>query len=186
MLINNETIIKDDNPLIRERSEKVEIPLSKEDEELVLSMLKYVKDSTDEELAKKYDLRAAVGISAIQLGIKKKLCAIALKDENGNIMCEYALANARIVSESVEQSYLKSGEGCLSVAKEYEGYVPRHARVKVKAYDVINKKDIELKLKGYLAIIFQHEIDHFSGILFYDHINKANPFYEIPEAFVIE
>lgn len=186
MIINNETIIKDSDPLIREKSANVSIPLSSEDETLLLEMLQYVKDSTDEELAEKLNLRPAVGISAIQVGVKKKMCAIAIRNEDGDFLCEYALANPRIVSESVEMSYLKSGEGCLSVPQEHEGYVPRHARVKVKAYDAIAKKDIELKLSGYLAIVFQHELDHFQGTLFYDHINKKDPFKELDEALVIE
>lgn len=186
MIINNDTIVKDDDPIIREKSLNVNTPLSQEDETLLMEMLQYVKDSTDEELAEKLNLRPAVGISAIQVGVKKKMCAIALRDSEGNFMCEYALANPRIVSESLEVSYLRSGEGCLSVPVEHEGYVPRHARIKVKAYDAIAKKDIELKLNGYLAIVFQHEIDHFSGTLFYDRINKQEPFKEIEEAFVIE
>lgn len=186
MIINNDTIIKDDNPLIREKSENVQIPLSEEDETLLMEMLQYVKDSTDEELAEKYNLRPAVGISAIQVGVKKKMCAIAIKNEEGEFVYEYALANPRIVSESLEVSYLRSGEGCLSVPQDHEGYVPRHARIKVKAYDAIAKKDIELKLSGYIAIVFQHEIDHFSGKLFYDRINPLDPHKEIEEALVIE
>jgi len=51
MLINNDTIIKDTDPLIREKSELVSLPLSKEDETLLRDMLQYVKDSTDEEKA---------------------------------------------------------------------------------------------------------------------------------------
>ena len=52
MLINNDTIIKDNDPLIRQKSEPVELPLSAEDETLLREMLQYVKDSTDEEKAK--------------------------------------------------------------------------------------------------------------------------------------
>jgi peptide deformylase len=35
-------------------------------------------------------------------------------------------------------------------------------------------------LKGYPAVAIQHEIDHLDGILFYDHINKDDPF-KIPD-----
>lgn len=186
MKINNDTIIKDDNPLIRQRSEDVKLPLSKADATLLKKMLKYVLDSTDEEKAKKYNLRPAVGISAIQVGIPKKLTAIALKNSKDEIIMQYALANPKIVSESVEKAYIKSGEGCLSVPQEHEGYVPRANKIKVKAYDLLQEKDIELKLEGYFAIIFQHELDHFKGILYYDKIDKTNPFKEIENANVIE
>ena len=134
----------------------------------------------------KENLRPAVGISAIQIGIPKKMTAIILKDEQGNKIYQYALVNPKIVSNSVEKSYLESGEGCLSVAEEHEGYVYRYARVKVRAYDILQEKEIEIKADGYLAIVLQHELDHFKGILFYDHINKKTPFYKDPNALVIE
>ena len=51
MIINNETIIKDNNPLIREKSLPVSLPLSKEDEQLLREMYQYVQDSIDEEKA---------------------------------------------------------------------------------------------------------------------------------------
>ena len=186
MLINNETIIKDDSDLIRERSVDVSMPVSDEDRQILMQMLKYVDDSTVEEIAEKENLRPAVGISAIQLGIPKKMTAIIIKDSEGNKECEYALVNPKIVSNSIEKAYLQSGEGCLSVANEHEGYVYRSARVKVKGYDILQEKEIEIKADGYLAIVLQHEIDHFKGVLFYDHINKANPFYKDPQAIAIE
>jgi len=186
MLINNDTIIKDDNPLIKEKSVDVSLPLSKEDEDLLMDMLTYVKESTDEKLAQEKNLRPAVGISAIQVGVNKKMCAIAIRKEDNTFECEYALVNPKIVSYSVEKSYLKSGEGCLSVPQEHQGYIYRAARIKVNAYDALKKEDVTLKLSGYLAIVFQHELDHFKGILFYDHINADNPFYEDSSAIVIE
>ena len=75
MLINNDTIIKDDNPLIRQKSLPVSLPLSEEDSTILKEMLKYVEDSTDEEIAERENLRPAVGISAIQIGIPKQLTA---------------------------------------------------------------------------------------------------------------
>ncbi|MDO4940152.1 MAG: peptide deformylase [Erysipelotrichaceae bacterium] len=186
MLINNDTIIKDDNELIRRRSEDVSLPLSDEDKETLLQMLKYVDDSTIPEIAEKENLRPAVGISAIQIGIPKKMTAIVLKDAENNKVVEYALVNPKIVTESVEKSYIKTGEGCLSVPEDHEGYVYRSKRIKVKAYDLLQDKQIEIKTGGYLAIILQHELDHFKGILFYDRIDKNNPFRVDPEATVIE
>ena len=186
MLINKETIIKDNQELIRNKSVDVELPISNEDRDILLKMLKYVDDSTIEEIAEKENLRPAVGISAIQIGIPKKMTAIILKDSEGNKICEYGLVNPKIISNSIEKAYLSSGEGCLSVEDEHEGYVYRSARVKVKAYDILQNKEIIIKAEGYLAIVLQHELDHFKGILFYDHINKTNPFYADPQAQVIE
>ena len=53
---------------------------------------------------------------------------------------------------------------------------------KVKAYDLLQDKEILIKADGYLAIVLQHELDHFKGVLFYDHINQKDPFYQDPDA----
>ena len=186
MIINNETIVKDDNPILRQRSEDVKLPLSKEDEQLLKDMYQYVFESTIDEIAKEKDLRPAVGISAVQVGVLKKMTAIILKDEDGNIIKEYALVNPKIVSNSMEKAYLKSGEGCLSVVDDHKGYIYRSARVKVKGYDLLTNSDVEIKASGYLAIVLQHELDHFKGVLFYDYINKKDPYYEDSEAICLE
>lgn len=178
MKITNKNIIKDtDNSLIREKSFDVKLPLSNEDKELLEGLLTYVKNSTNEEIAKKDDLSPAVGIAAIQTGVQKKLLAVVLRDENDKIVYQYALANAKIISYSVEPAYLFGGEGCLSVAGEHKGYVYRHRRIKVRAYDLLQDKEVIIKASDYLAIVLQHEIDHFNGILFYDHIDQKDPFH---------
>lgn len=63
-------------------------------------------------------------------------------------------------------------EGCLSVPDVY-GKVPRHTRVKVKALD-LSGKAFRVTAEGFLARIFQHEIDHCNGKVFIDHI-KGDP-----------
>ena len=98
---------------------------------------------------------------------------------------EVALANPKIISESTQVGYLDSGEGCLSVKDEHPGYVFRHARIKVRGYDLIQDKNVVISAEGYFAIALQHEIDHLSGILFYDRIDKNNPWKEDAEAEVI-
>ncbi len=186
MLINNDTIIKDSNELIRRKSADVSLPLSEEDKTLLMEMLQYVDESTIEEIAKEKNLRPAVGISAIQVGVPKKMTAVIIKDEEGNKICEYALVNPKIISNSVEKACLSSGEGCLSVVEEHEGLVYRSARIKVKAYDAIRDENIIIKADGYLAIVLQHELDHFKGILFYDHINKDDPYHKEADAQIID
>ena len=177
MKITNKNIIKDNvNPLIREKSVDVKLPLSDEDSELLTGLLTYVQNSTNPVLAKRDDLSPAVGIAAIQVGVKKKMLAVVLRDENDKIIYQYALANPKIISYSVEPAFLPGGEGCLSVAGVHEGYVYRHRRIKVKAYDMLQDKEVVIKASDYLAIVLQHEIDHLSGILFYDHIDPKNPF----------
>ena len=56
------------------------------------------------------------------------------------------------------------GEGCLSVDNDLPGYVARSYRITVKFQDENGDKQ-ELRLEGYPAIVFQHEIDHCHGVL---------------------
>ncbi|MBR2991323.1 MAG: peptide deformylase, partial [Solobacterium sp.] len=57
--------------------------------------------------------------------------------------------------------------------------------VTVKGYDLITDQEISIRARGYLAIVLQHELDHFEGTLFYDHINKDTPFPNVPGAISI-
>ena len=154
MKISVKDIILDTDPRIRTKSEQVPLPLSAEDSELLEAMIAYVRDSQDEEIAKREGLRPAVGIAAIQLGIPKALIAVSVPTEEGSD--EFALANPRIVSESVQNAYLAQGEGCLSVAEEHEGLVWRHARITVTGYDLLRKDFIRVRAEGYTAICLQH------------------------------
>ena len=100
--------------------------------------------------------------------------AVLTYDEKG-VLHKYALVNPKIISTSVAKCYLAGGEGCLSVEDMHQGYVKRYLRIKMKAYDHISKQDVLLSLRGYVAIVLQHEYDHLFGTLYYDHINKNNP-----------
>lgn len=183
-------IIDDTDPLLRQKSQEVPLPLSKEDHDLILSMYEYLENSQDDEIAEKYGLRAGVGIAAIQLGIPKRMCAILIQDydEDGNVTGKeaYALVNPKIVSYTPKMAYLKAGEGCLSVLNDHEGYVHRHAKVTIKGYDELTHQNVTIVARGYNAIVYQHELDHFEGKLFYDHINKDYPFMAQPNAMEIE
>lgn len=173
-MILKKDIILDTNPLLRKKSEDVVLPLSKEDEKLLDDMMEYLENSQDEELSAKYDLQPGVGLAAPQLGILKKMFVVLTYDEKGNLH-KYALVNPKIISTSVAKCYLSGGEGCLSVKESHPGYVKRYLKVKMKAYDHISKQNVTLSLKGYVAIVLQHEYDHLFGVVYYDHINKKNP-----------
>lgn len=183
MKLTVKDIILDSDPRIREKSQPVELPLSEENKELLAAMLQYVKDSQDDEIAQAENLQPAVGIAAIQLGIPKQMLAVVVPD--GDTIREVALANPKVISESVQNGYLDGGEGCLSVKEDHPGHVFRHARIKVRGYDLVTDKKTVISATGYFAIALQHEIDHLSGILFYDRIDKDDPWKVDPEAEVI-
>ena len=55
----------------------------------------------------------------------------------------------------------------------------------LRAFDIFENKEIDIVAKNYDAIVLQHELDHLSGILYYDKIDKSNPFKEIDNSFLI-
>lgn len=167
-------IIKDNNPKLRKKSEPVELPLTKEDEETLDFMLFYLKKSQDEKYAEKHHIRAGVGLAAPQLGILKRMFVIYYpKNENEYVI--YQLVNPKIVGQSVKLAALANGEGCLSVDTNHDGLAHRHYSIQLQAYDHFSKQNIIINASGYDAIVLQHEYDHLDGILFYDRIDKQNP-----------
>lgn len=176
-------IVRDGHPVLREKATEVTIPPLKEDVKTLDNMLTFIKNSQDEDIAEKYNLRSGVGLAAPQIGISKQLLVVHF--EYDDQLYSYQLMNPKIISHSVQKAFLGGGEGCLSVDEVIEGYVPRNAKITVKAFD-INGNPVKIRLKGYPAIVMQHEIDHLNGIMFYDHINKENPFYIPENAKIIE
>jgi peptide deformylase len=183
-MLTMEDIIRDGHPTLRKIAAEVQLPPSDEDKQILKQLLEYVINSQNEEISSAYQLRAGIGLAAPQINVSKRMIAVHVRDEKEKLF-SYALFNPKIISHSVEQAYLLSGEGCLSVDEPFPGYVPRYARVTVTGFD-LNGEEIKLRLKGITAVVFQHEIDHLNGIMFYDHINKQDPFKAIPDAIAIE
>ena len=173
-------IINDENPLLRKESSKVATPISDEDKQLALDMLEYVKGSQDDDIIEEYDIRPGIGLAAPQIGILKKIIAIHLEDDD--VTYSYALINPELVSYSVQLTYLESGEGCLSVPNDVEGYVYRCKKITVKGFDALTNKEVTIKAKGLLSVALQHELDHLKGVLYTDRINPKEPFLRIKGA----
>ncbi len=179
MKINMDTIITDENPLLRQKAKKVSLPLSQEDELLINDMIQYVRDSKDEILAEEQNLQPSVGLAAPQLGILKRIFVVSIEDydDEGNVtdVTEYALVNPVLKSYSEQIGALEGGEGCLSVRTPHPGFVHRPYRIKIKGYDALTQKEVLIQAQGYLATVIQHELDHLNGVLFYDYINQEEP-----------
>lgn len=176
-------IIKEDNERLRKKSVNLEIPLTNEDIETLELMNQYLINGYDDDFALKDEIRPGVGLSAVQIDVLKRMFVILAYDEDDELH-NYGVINPKIISHSEQLTFLPNGEGCLSVDRDTEGLVMRPRRITAKCYlyDFETKKLNEtiLKLKGYLAIVFQHEYDHLNGILFIDRINRKDPFL-IPE-----
>ena len=174
---------KQDNEILRLKAKNVTLPLNEEDLETLSLIKEYLDNSYNKEAIEKYALRPGVGLAAPQIGVSKKIFGIKAYDEN-KVLHEYYVINPRIISESVETTYLPTGEGCLSVDRDVQGLIfrPKKITVRTNLYDFEAKeiKQVILKLKDYIAVVFQHEYDHLQGILFIDRINEQDPF-GIPE-----
>ncbi|GGA97949.1 peptide deformylase [Macrococcus hajekii] len=184
-MLTMKDIIRDGHPTLREKAQEVTLPLSDEDKQLADDMLEFLKNSQDDQIAKKYKLRSGVGLAAPQLNIAKRLIVIHFYDEQAEKEVTLQLFNPKIASHSVEKAYLPQGEGCLSVDENIPGLVHRYARITVKA---INRdgEEVKIRLNRFSAIVVQHEIDHLNGVMFYDHINQADPFTPEANATVVE
>ena len=166
-------IVKDSNPIMRQKSQPVPLPLSKEDKETLDEMLNYLKLSQDEEYAKKHNIRPGVGIAAIQIGLLKRMFCVYYELEDGIV--QYQLVNPKIIEYSVKKCALRDGEGCLSVDGEHKGYSHRYYKIKMAAFDALTSRNIVITARGYDAIVLQHEYDHLDGLFFYDRIDQNNP-----------
>lgn len=173
-MLKTKDILDEKDKRLRQISKEVEFPLTKEDRDLIDTMIKYLHDSQIDEIAEKYDLRPGMGLSAIQLGVNKRFFVVVNEIDEGEFET-YILINPKMISNSLEKIYVEMGEGCLSVNRPVEGIVPRYARCTMEAYDMEGRK-IHVRAREELAICFQHELDHLNGILFTDHIDKKNPY----------
>jgi len=181
-MITMKDFVKEHSVLLRKQTQDVAIPVPLEDRHILLSMLQYLKNSQDPILIKKYKLRPGSGLSANQIGVDKRMFAVFFEDHDQKH--EMMFINPKVMSHSINMIYLPEGEGCLSVNRPVHGFVPRYERIKVKAYN-IDGQEFMMSLKGYESIVVQHEIDHLNGIMFYDRINKDNPF-ELPQNVIIQ
>ncbi|MFT8756903.1 peptide deformylase [Leuconostoc pseudomesenteroides] len=172
-------ITRDGDPVLRQTAKDVPFPLSDETAQLAKDMMTYLVVSQDETENKKYGLRPGVGLAAPQVGYSLRMASILVPsldphDHPEEPYFKGTIFNPVIISESVKRAALDVGEGCLSVDEDVPGFVPRADRITVRYQDE-NGETQTIKLRDYPAIVFQHEIDHLHGHLYYDHIDIKAP-----------
>jgi peptide deformylase len=125
-----------------------------------------------------------VGLAAPQIGLSERLLVVEYyereEDEDNEDAPKkvWALINPEIVKASEKK--LMGVEGCLSIPGLL-GEVERHAEVNIKGLNR-HGRPMKIKAKGWLARIFQHEIDHLNGVLFPDLATRVwQPQQEIEE-----
>ena len=135
------------DPILKKRCRKVR----KIDEEIKKIIVNMVQTMEKEQ---------GIGLAAPQVGFLKKIIVVKTDFKNQRIL---ALINPKIVKKSPQKERLE--EGCLSFPGIFLE-IKRAKEIKIKAKD-IKGEEVEIKTKGILARVIQHEIDHLNGILFY-------------------
>ncbi|GAA6746010.1 peptide deformylase [Thermus brockianus] len=119
-----------------------------------------------------------VGLAAPQIGLSERLfVAVEYADEPDEeerplrdlVRRVYVVANPVLLHREGE---VEGTEGCLSLPGLYSEEVPRAERIRV-AYQDEEGTPRTLELEGYMARVFQHEMDHLDGILFFERLPKA-------------
>ena len=118
-----------------------------------------------------------VGLAAPQVNVSERLIVVEYAEEQeeeaeGQLEKPkklFVLINPEIVKSSADT--LMGVEGCLSIPN-LVGEVERHAVIQVKGLNR-HGKPAKVKAEGWLARIFQHEIDHLNGILFPDRATRV-------------
>jgi len=118
-------------------------------------------------------LRAApgVGLAAPQVGISERLIVVEYGDDEDESVPKklFVVVNPEIVQASEEK--VEGVEGCLSIPR-VAGEVERHLEVVVRGQNR-QGRPVKIRAKGWIARIFQHEIDHLDGVLFTDRASKV-------------
>ena len=170
--MTKDDIIALPNPHLRQKSQRVGV-VTDEIREIV-DQMKAATISWDQSR----DHEVGVALAAVQIDKLYKIVVIRNNYDNKEDHEFTTFINPEVTKFDGE--IIADYEGCLSVPNIY-GKVPRHSKVKVKALD-IEGKEFRVTAEGFLARIFQHEIDHTNGMVFIDRI-KDDPeaFYQLGE-----
>ncbi len=141
------------NKVLRDPTEPVVFPLSKEIKKLTADMIDTVRKAD------------GIGLAGPQVGKSVKLIIVNL-EKNGVPLL--ALYNPKVTSKGFGKTEIE--EGCLSIPGVF-GMVKRSKKVTVEAQNA-EGKIIKFSDDGWIARVAQHEIDHINGVLIIDLIKK--------------
>lgn len=143
----------------------------------VLDLAEHMKTITLEwEASREHEV--GVALAAIQIDVPMRLVVVRNDFDNKKDQSFHTFINPVITK--YEGEILEDFEGCLSVRDIY-GKVPRYSKVRIKALNEAGE-EVRFSAEGFLARVFQHEIDHTNGKVFLDHIkDKPNAFYVLNE-----
>jgi peptide deformylase len=157
------TIVTLPDPILRRKARAV-ITFDKKLQTVIDDMIETMRDAP------------GVGLAAPQIGISDRLIVVEYYENEQAEEAEeeakkkvWVMLNPEIVKASEEK--VMGVEGCLSIPN-LVGEVERHEAVQVKG---LNRRGQPMKVKasGWLARIFQHEIDHVNGIVYTDRATRV-------------
>jgi peptide deformylase len=165
----NTKIITLPNHLLRQKSTRIN-HIDQSITELIAAMTKATLDWED---SRSHEFGAA--LAAVQIGQLHRVIIVRRDfDDKTNRQFD-AYINPEIVKfEGQPEEEL---EGCLSVSGIY-GSVARYSKIKLRAQDA-SGKTIRLTARGFLARVFQHEIDHLNGQVFTDRVQDYTKLYRL-------
>lgn len=165
--MTKDDIIALPNPHLRQKSQRVGVitdEIRKIAEDMIAATL-------DWDASREHEV--GVALAAVQIDQIYKIIVVRNNHEDKTDKTFTVFINPEIAK--AEGEMISDYEGCLSVPDVY-GKVSRYSKVRVKALN-LQGKSFRVTAEGFLARIFQHEIDHTNGIVFVDHIKDD------PEAF---
>ncbi len=144
-------IVRHPNPILRQKAQEVT--------DFGRALQQLIDDMFD-------TLRYAsgVGLAAPQVNVPLRVLVVEYAHDEGAPPERYALVNPRLVYVSPETEL--GTEGCLSIPGVF-GEVERARSIIIKGQDRYGEP-VTIRAHGWLARIFQHEIDHLNGVLFID------------------
>ncbi|WNC73268.1 peptide deformylase [Thalassotalea psychrophila] len=144
--------------VLRKRAVAVNDILGDECQKLIKQMMLAVQEA------------GGVGIAAPQIHHSVRIFIMCSKPNarypDAPLMAPTAIINPEILHYSAEK--VKDWEGCLSVPS-MRGLVPRHSQITVRYFDQQGNEQ-QKELSGFIARIFQHELDHLNGLTFIDQL----------------
>lgn len=171
--MKKEDIITLPNPHLRQRSQKVGL-ITPEIKQIIHDM---EAATLDWEASREHEV--GVALAAVQVDLLYRIIVVRNDFDNKDDRSFSVFINPQIAKYEgvIEEDF----EGCLSIRDVY-GRVPRHTKVRVKAMG-LDGQEVRVTAEGFLARIFQHEIDHTNGIVFIDHIeDKPEAFFQLTES----
>lgn len=142
-------------------------PVLKQEAETITKVDDRIMKLAKDMLETLYQTPGGIGLAAPQVGESVRMVVIdvahRLEEENDEPL---VIINPEIVESEGE---IEFEEGCLS----FPGYtteITRSEMVRVQALD-LNENPVEYVVNDFLAIVFQHELDHLNGKLILDYVS---------------